>query len=326
MPDHPSDYDSPWKEILEQYFPEFMAFFFPKAHAEVDWTQGYEFLDKELQQVVRDAELGRRFADKLVKLWRQNGQEAWVLVHIEVQGQYEADFAQRMYVYNYRLFDRYNRSVASFAVLADQRPNWRPQQFGYQLWGCSVEFNFPIVKLLDYQEQWQTLESSQNPFSIVVMAHLKAQATRQDPQERQSWKLTLTRQLYQRGYRREDVINLFRFIDWVIQLPEGLELEFWQRVQQYEEETRMPYITSVERFGIQKGRQEGRQEGRKEGRQEEAAALILRQLNRRFGSLNAELETQIRVLPLPQLEALAEALLDFAEQGDLAAWLEADKD
>lgn len=68
MPDLPADYDSPWKEILEQYFPEFMAFFFPAAHAEVDWTKGYEFLDKELQQVVRDAELGRRFADKLVSI------------------------------------------------------------------------------------------------------------------------------------------------------------------------------------------------------------------------------------------------------------------
>jgi len=88
MTEQQADYDSPWKEILEQYFPEFTAFFFPAAHAEVNWKLGYEFLDKELQQVVRDAELGRRFADKLVKLWRQDGEEAWVLVHIEVQGQY----------------------------------------------------------------------------------------------------------------------------------------------------------------------------------------------------------------------------------------------
>lgn len=147
------------------------------------------------------------------------------------------------------------------------------------------------------------------------MAHLKAQETRQNQQERKTWKLSLTRQLYERGYRREDVVNLFRFIDWVIQLPEGLELEFWQRVQQYEEETRMPYITSVERFGIQKGRQEGRQE--------EAVALIFRLINRRFGSIPPELETQIRALPITQLEALAEALLDFSEPGDLGAWLKA---
>jgi len=124
----------------------------------------------------------------------------------------------------------------------------------------------------------------------------------------------LTRQLYERGYNREDVINLFWFIDWVIQLPEGLELKFWQTVQQYEEETKMPYITSVERLGIQKGRQEGRQQ--------EAASLVLRLLNRHLGTLEAELEAQIRALPLPQLEALAEALLDFSEPGDLEVWLQ----
>src|SRR5262245_12470271 len=91
-----SDLDSPWKDALETYFQEFVAFFFPQVHAAIDWARGYEFLDKELQQVVRDAELGRRFADKLVKVWRKSGTEQWVLIHIEVQGQPEVDFGKRM--------------------------------------------------------------------------------------------------------------------------------------------------------------------------------------------------------------------------------------
>jgi predicted transposase YdaD len=32
-------------------------------------------------------------------------------------------------------------------------------------------------------------------------------------------------------------------------------------LSQYEESKRMPYITSIERRGIEKGREEGRQEG-----------------------------------------------------------------
>ena len=115
-----SDYDGVWKEALEQYFTEFMAFFFPQAHAEIDWAREYEFLDKELQQVARDAQLGQRRVDKLVKVWQKNGDEAWVLVHAEVQNQPDAGFAERMYVYNYRLFDRYHRRVASLAVLGDE--------------------------------------------------------------------------------------------------------------------------------------------------------------------------------------------------------------
>ena len=35
-----ADYDSPWKEMLDGYFPAFMAFFFPAAAAEIDWSRG----------------------------------------------------------------------------------------------------------------------------------------------------------------------------------------------------------------------------------------------------------------------------------------------
>ena len=68
-PVEPADYDSPWKEAIEQYFPDFMAFFFPEIHAGIAWDQGYEFLDSELERVVRDATIGRRYADKLVKVF-----------------------------------------------------------------------------------------------------------------------------------------------------------------------------------------------------------------------------------------------------------------
>ncbi|PKO21111.1 MAG: hypothetical protein CVU38_16460 [Chloroflexi bacterium HGW-Chloroflexi-1] len=58
-----------------------------------------------------------------------------------------------MYIYNYRLFDRHRQRVASLAILGDERAEWRPDRYGYELWGCEVSLRFPIVKLLDYQEQ-----------------------------------------------------------------------------------------------------------------------------------------------------------------------------
>ncbi len=252
-----TEFDSPWKDVIERYFEDFIQFFLPQAHGEIEWTRGFEFLDKELQQVVRDAELGRRLADKLVKVWRTGGEEAWVLIHLEIQSQEETNFAERMFVYHYRIYDRYKRSVASLAVLGDERSSFRPNQFESELWGCEVFFRFPVVKLIDYQQQWSALEVSSNPFATVVMAHLKAQATRQQRQERFEWKLAITRGLYEKGYGRSDVINLFGFIDWVMSLPASLEQEFRQEIQQFEAERRMPYITSVERSGIRQGLLEG---------------------------------------------------------------------
>jgi hypothetical protein len=126
-------YDSPWKDILELYLPEFMEFFFPEAAEDIDWSRGYEFLDKELSQVVRDAELGLRLAEKLARVWRKNGQETWALAHIELQGQQETGLPERIYTYNYRIFDHHKKPVASLVVLADDRPGWRPNHFGYAL-------------------------------------------------------------------------------------------------------------------------------------------------------------------------------------------------
>lgn len=313
MTDPSTSFDSPWKDVVETYLPEFVAFFFPDAYAEIDWERHFEFLDQELRQVVRDAELGKRFVDKLVKIYRRGGEETWILIHLEVQSQYESGFAERMFVYHYRIYDRYRRQVASFAVLGDERATWRPSQFGYQLFGCKLNFSFPVVKLLDLGQDWEALEANRNPFATVVMAHLKASQTQRDRQERLRWKLSLTRRLYQLGYQRQDVLNLFRFIDWLMSLPDTLEAEFWREIRQFEEEMRMPYITSVERRGIQQGIQQGRHEGE--------VSLIWRQLNRRLGQVSPTVEEQLRQLPVEQLEDLGEALLDFESEADLVNWL-----
>jgi hypothetical protein len=257
----PLDFDSPWKEMLEQSFQDFLAFFNPVAHAGIEWARGYAFLDTELQQLTQDAALGRQLADKLVQVWRRDEAEAWVLVHIEVQNQLETAFARRMFRYYDRLLEHYDRQVISLAVLGAARAAWRPQRFGSELWGCQVQFTFPIAKLLDYQARWSELEASRSPFATVVMAHLRTQDTRTNQAERKQAKLALTRCLYQLGYEWAAIIQLFRFIDWVMRLPAWLERSFWQELRAYEAESRMTYVTSVERMGIEQGRAEGRAEG-----------------------------------------------------------------
>ena len=221
-----TDYDSPWKEALERYFPAFLAFFFPAAHADIAWERGYRFLDKELQKVVRDAKLGRRWADKLVQITTRDGGEDWLLAHIEVQGQRETDFAQRMFSYNYRLFDRYARSVVSLAVLGEGQGE-TAGRFGYGRWGGETRFTFPVVCLNDYRARQAKLAASTNPFAVVVQAHLQAQATAAHPAARYQGKLELVKSLYRRGWARQDILELFRVVDWLLQLPAALEDKLW---------------------------------------------------------------------------------------------------
>ncbi len=263
MPRH--DYDSPWKEMLSEYFEQFITFFFPDVSRDIDWTRKYELLDKELRQITREAEIGVRLADHLVKVWKKSGEETWVLVHIEVQAQEKTDFPHRLYVYNYRIHDRYHRPVASFAVLADDNPKWRPTRYTQKLWGCRTEFYFPVVKLLMYRDHQETLKASDNPFAIVVLAHLKTLETQKDDQSRMRWKVSLTKELYRRGFSRSDILKLYHFIDWLMVLPEDLEQACYRDIEQFEEEHKMPYITTAERIGRTKGLAEGLEKGKKEG-------------------------------------------------------------
>ncbi len=221
-----ADLDSPWKEIIEAYFPQAMQFFFPQTAALINWERPHEFLDKEFQQITRQAEQGRRYADKLVKVWHIQGQEIWLLIHVEIQATAEDNFAERMFSYNLRIFDRFSRPAISLAILCDINPEWRPHQYSFHYPDTSLSFRFGSVKLLDYTDNWAELEASDNPFATVVMAHLKTQQTIKQLQDRKRWKFSLIRRLYDFGMPEKDIRNLYRFIDWVMILPFGLEAEF----------------------------------------------------------------------------------------------------
>jgi len=301
-----ADYDSPWKEALDFFFEPFLELFFPEAHADIDWTRECESLDKELQQIAPEAEIGRRYVDKLVKVWLKCGAEQWVLVHVEVQMTDESSFPCRMFVYHYRLFDKYNREVASFAILGDDKPGWRPQSYDYRRWGVEVGFRFPVAKLLDYAERRSQLEASSNPFATVVLAHLDTQETRQDQGERKDRKFRMIKRLRERGWSETQVRQIFHVIDWMMELPDPLADEFWKEVKQYEEKEHMPFITTPERYGRLEGRAEGRLEG------------IEAILELRFQDAGLQLMPEIRLISDPEkLEKILHAAKTVAGPEEL---------
>jgi len=216
-----------------------MAFYFPAAYAQIDWSQGHEFKNTELRQVVRDAELGKRFADALVQITLKDGEQGWIYIHIEVQGQRDSGFARRMFTYNYRLFDRYARPIASLAVLADEDAGWPPDHYGFEVLGCRHTLEFPVVKLIDYGDRIESLEASANPFALVTVAHLRTRQTKGDPQARYRAKLALVRSLYRQGWDRQRILDLFAVLDWMMRLPDALEQQLWQAIEAIEGETKV---------------------------------------------------------------------------------------
>lgn len=250
----PDEFDSPWKEALEYYFVEFMRFFYPHAHAAIDWSKPYEFLESELQAIMRDADKGRCHADKIVKVWLLNGDEQWIAIHIEIQGSQQSEFARRMYVYNYRIFDTHGKSVASFALLTDDSRTWHPKKFEYDVLGCNVRLKFQSVKLNDFRKRWKELERSSSPMAILVLAHLQTLDTRKKDDERLLSLRKLLYLIHKNGLSVQDFRELFRLLNWMMRLPESCKERIIGTAKELtEEKYNVPFVDLLQEKSFQVG-------------------------------------------------------------------------
>ncbi|MFN5969778.1 MAG: hypothetical protein ACK48H_07405, partial [Microcystis sp.] len=229
-------------------------------------------------------------------------------------------FPQRMYIYNYRAFDLYQKPVISLAILGDERVNWRPDSYNYTIAGCEVSLKFPTVKLLDYEESWSELEASSNPCAIRVMAHLKPKATTGKLPQREQWKWMLIRGLYEKEFEREQIIKLFEIIDNMMTLSPELQSSLESKIKQFEEERTMPLMSNMELRGRKIGEEIGKEIGKEIGALEKSRDDIKTVLTVRFGQISSEIEEIIGKMTNPtileellKLAATANSLAEFKQ-------------
>ncbi len=152
---------------------------------------------------------------------------------------------------------------------------------------------------------WNELEKSKNPFAVIVMAHLKETEIKGDMDKRLFWKITLVKKLYEKGYQKRDILLLYKFIDWLVKLPEELSEKFHQEIIKYEEEKKMPYITTAEKIGIKKGIEQGIQQGIRHG----LLKAIELGLELKFGTEGLKIYPEIKKIEdVDVLEAISEGI------------------
>ena len=153
--------------------------------------------------------------------------------------------------------------------------------------------------MLAYQSKRMELEESSNPFATVILAQLEAIALSHESsaEQRLASKMALTRLLYDKGWGQDYVWNLFRFIDWIIQLPSDLVIKYDEMIHQLTEEKKMAYITSIERLAMKRGLQEGKREGKILGQLEgmEEGKLKGMEEGKLEGKLEGQRETQLAI-------------------------------
>ena len=200
-----------WKAIIEDFFEDFLRYFYPNAEEIFDFSKGFEFLDKELGQLNVPSKSKNRVADKLVKTFTKGGDEQWILIHIEVQGYVDNSFEERMFTYYYRIFDKYKKPIDALALLTDDSPKYRPDGYRTTFLNTSVNYTYGIFKLSDYTPEY--FQKSNNPFAIVLETAWYGLKKNKLPDENLfSLKLDLARRLYARGFPKETFSRMCGFI------------------------------------------------------------------------------------------------------------------
>ena len=264
-----------WKDLLARFFVPMLRSVLPDLAHDIDDKRDVVFLDKELRRLARFTRRpeggepdGNRFVDLLADVPLRSGENAWILLHAEVQGRGgNEDFPLRMHRYRGLLEGRYRRPVIALALLIE--PLSKPQSSGVYHWegyGTRVSYEFPVFRI--YEGDEEALKKSENPFDWAHLAGLRAWKSRGSEARKLDYLKEMLELLDERGWPHADKAQLLVFMEVVIHLTEdesSREYEEWESALEQAKEAGRMYVSIMERKGIEKGRTEGIQLGRTEG-------------------------------------------------------------
>jgi Domain of unknown function (DUF4351) len=298
-----TDHDHVFKELLGEFFPEFIDLFFPQVSAYLD-RQSIEF---QTQEIFADLTEGDTYEADVVVKARFLNQDSFFIIHLEHQGVFRQNFDRRVFTYFAQLHRIHQLPVYPIVIFSHRSPREdgdRTYKVEFPDWEV-LRFNYRAIRLNHLN--WQEYAQLRNPVASALMAKMRIKR-----QDRPRVKLECLKQMAQLRLNPAQARMISGFVDTYLRL-EGQEEQVFQaeldRIDPSEKGGVMEVVTSWMEQGIERGRQE------------EGQSLVLRQLNRRVGSLPEVIETQVKSLPLEQVEALGEALLDFTSLADLENWL-----
>ena len=293
------NHDQLFKELLTTFFVEFLELFFPSILEYLD-TDTIAFVDKEL---FTDVVGGEKKIMDIVALAKFQQQNYSFLVHIENQASNDTEFNRRLFRYFCSLFLKYDYPVYSIVVFSYDSPQ--------RLDRSSFVIDFPDKRVLNFDYEivqlnrlnWRDFLQQKNPVAAALMAKMKIEEDDRPQVKAECLRLMVTLKL--------DPAKMYLisgFVDTYLNLSQQEELIFQSRLSTMEleeQEQIMQITTSWEQKGIAKGQ----------------SNTILRQLNRKFGTLDNKIAEQIKALEASQLNSLSEDLLDFQSPDDLNQWL-----
>jgi hypothetical protein len=310
------NHDALFKMLLKKpaVFKGFFDDFLPEAGKFVDFNH-ITFIDKEL--VTIDGR--KRTGDLLVKT-RFRNQPAGFLIHIEHQAQPDSNLARRMLEYFLLDWREYRIPVYPIAVLSYK------QVMSVTL--EPLELSFPDKKVLFFdfsvidlpRMDARSYVKRKNPAALALAARMKM-----NPRDRVSLARDFFLNLARTKLGREEKNLVAGFFSNYQKLSGEESLQLEEELSKVKSKDAREAVMNLTNPFIELGKQRGIVEGRQEGIVEGQTELVLKQITRRLGVPSPAHKKAIRKLSAEKIEALGEALLDFAAPADLVCWLRQNK-
>ncbi len=117
----PIDFVGAWQYALKHFLQSFLEVAFPVIAAVIDWKVPPVSLDKELLEILPDAEPDPERFDKLIRFRLISGLDACLWIHFEFSNQPDPDLEDRLNDRCQRFFDRFGVGVTHVTVLAGEK-------------------------------------------------------------------------------------------------------------------------------------------------------------------------------------------------------------
>ena len=317
------NHDRLFKELITTFFLEFIELFFPEVLAYID-PRSVDFLDKE---IFTDVTSGERHEVDLVAKVRLAGTDAFFLIHVENQAQPQPDFHERMFDYFCRLRQKYRLPIYPIALLTYEWP--------FELQIDRLIIDFPDRRILDFsfrvvqlnQLDWREFARRDNPVASALMAKMNIASG-----DRPKVKLECIRLLSTFKLSPAKMHLIMGLVDTYLRLNAEEQLEFQTELDELAPpqrekvmEVALSWREAALLEGLEQGREQGLEQGREQGLEQgrqRMLSMILRQVGRRFGDIDADIIQKISDLDSEGLEQLGESLFDIADAGELARWLQ----
>ena len=282
-------------------FDDLLRFIFPDADRVYDMERGFEFLDKELSEMYPEPGKGSatRFADKLVKVFRRDGEEDCILCHIEIQGDTKKKdrplFAERMVRYFYRIWDKHRKPVSAVAIFTGRDGKKMPDRFEYRYRNTRLLYQYPTISILDFTDE--ELEKSDNPFAQVILAAKTSLLEGKIPPAKLlDRKVLIARKLLRKGFSLRKIRAIFVFLEnYVVFKDPEMNLNFKNRIESKDKNN----IMGIDEYLKMVGKEEGLAEGIEKGKEESNRLFVENLLKEGF--------------PIKKIASLANVTITFVK-------------